>query len=446
MNREQSPTISVESPSARNESETRLRGRWLFLARAAWVVLVLLVLGLNVGAIPHYHAVLQIVCPASANCFGNQLTSREVQELHALGGSLSAFATFTVAVQSLTVLVWVMLGALLLWCGSDEPMALFCSFMLVTFGGTSITSMLQVGLEPLWLGWYAVGEFLDFLGQVSFFLFFYLFPTGRFVPRWTRWTALLYAVYCAWTILAFHPGGFTSTPEALFYFSLILTAVVAQVYRYLRVSTPGQRQQTKWVMFGFVFVIVGFISLFIVRADRFFLLFLFNGNSFVNMIFLLIPSSIAIAVLRSRLWDIDIIINKALVYGLLTSLLAAVYAGLIIGLESLAGLFSRQSAQPLVIVVSTLAIAALFQPLRSRIQRVIDRRFYRRKYDAARIVAAYSATLRQEVDLDQLREQLLAVVQETMQPAHVSLWLRKPEQDGKRSMGNTNALVSHSEE
>ncbi len=167
MNREQSPTISVESPSARNESDTRLRGRWLFLARAAWVVLVLLVLGLNVGAIPHYHAVLQIVCPASANCFGNQLTSREVQELHTLGGSLSAFATFTVAVQSLTVLVWVMLGALLLWRGSDEPMALFCSFMLVTFGGTSITSMLQVGLEPLWLGWYAVGEFLDFLTTVA---------------------------------------------------------------------------------------------------------------------------------------------------------------------------------------------------------------------------------------------------------------------------------------
>jgi len=164
------------------------------------------------------------------------------------------------------------------------------------------------------------------------------------------------------------------------------------------------------------------------------------------MIFLLIPSSIAIAVLRSRLWDIDIIINKALVYGLLTTLLAAVYAGLIIGLESMAGLFSRQSVQPLVLVGSTLIVAALFQPLRSRIQRVIDRRFYRSKYDAAKIVAAFSTTLRNEVDLDQLSEQLLAVVQETMQPAHVSLWLRKPEQDGKRNIGKTNVFLSHSEE
>src|SRR5205807_8966614 len=140
---------------------------------------------------------------------------------------------------------------------------------------------------------------------------------------------------------------------------------------------------------------------------------------------------IAIAILRSQLYDIDTIINKALVYGLLTALLAAVYASLIIGLESLVGLFSRQGAQPLVIVVSTLAIAALFQPLRHRLQQIIDRRFYRRKYDAARTLEAFSAALRNEVDLSQLREHLLNVVEQTMQPAHVSLWLRPPEQTAK---------------
>ena len=429
---------TMGTSDADSVTETNVHGRWLFLARPAWVVLALLVLGLNVGAIPHYHAVLQMVCSASANCFGNQLTSGEVQELHASGGSLSAFATFTVVVQSLTMLVWVMLGALLLWRRSDEPLALFCSFMLVTFGGASITSMLQVGLEPLSIGWYAVCEFLDFFGQVSFFLFFYLFPTGQFVPRWTRWTALLYAVYCAWTIFTFHSGGVTSTSEAIFYFALILTAVVAQVYRYLRVSTLGQRHQTKWVMLGFILVIVSFISLFtvgaVLSAGRFFLFFYFNGNTIVNMIFLLIPSSIAIAVLRSRLWDIDIIINKALVYGLLTTLLVAVYAGLIIGLESLIELFTTQNAQPFVLVITTLAIAALFQPLRGRIQQVIDRRFYRHKYDAARTLAAFSATLRDELDVSQLSEQLVMIVQDTMQPTHISLWLRPPEQDRKHPL------------
>ena len=114
-------------------------------------------------------------------------------------------------------------------------------------------------------------------------------------------------------------------------------------------------------------------------------------------------------------------------------MLALIYFGLVFILQSLVRAFGGQISQtPLVIVGSTLVIAALFQPLRRRIQQVIDRRFYRRKYDAAKTVEAFSATLRNEVDLSQLREHLITVVQETMQPTHVSLWLRKPERDKKR--------------
>jgi len=210
--------------------------------------------------------------------------------------------------------------------------------------------------------------------------------------------------------------------------------VGAQVYRYRRVSTSRERQQTRWVVFGFSIGIVGFVlSIVLVNAfhssapQQSSVLKTLVGGTIIYGFLLLIPISIAIAILRSRLYDIDVVINRTLVYGTLTLSLAAVYAGLIIGLESLVGFFTRQGAQPLVIVVSTLAIAALFQPLRGRIQQVIDRRFYRSRYDATRTLAAFSATLRNEVDLNQLREQLLAVVQETMQPAHVSLWLRQPE-------------------
>jgi hypothetical protein len=144
------------------------------------------------------------------------------------------------------------------------------------------------------------------------------------------------------------------------------------------------------------------------------------------LLFMSIPISIGIAMLRYRLWDIDILINRTLVYGSLTVILTLLYFGLIFALQSLfQGLFHQNNA--VAIVVSTLVIAALFQPLRHRLQRFIDRRFYRSKYDAAKTLEAFSATLRNEVDLNQLRENLLNVVQETMQPAHVSLWLRSPE-------------------
>src|SRR2546430_15611010 len=133
-----------------------------------------------------------------------------------------------------------------------------------------------------------------------------------------------------------------------------------------------------------------------------------------------VPFVFGTAILRYGLWDIDVLINRTLVYGTLTAILALVY---------FRDLTSQVASSPLIIVGSTLAIAALFQPLRRRIQRAIDRRFYRRKYDAAKTLAHFSAILRDEADLNQLSEQLVEVVEETMQPAHVSLWLRKPKKE-----------------
>jgi len=141
--------------------------------------------------------------------------------------------------------------------------------------------------------------------------------------------------------------------------------------------------------------------------------------------------------LRSRLWDIDVLINRTLVYGLLTASLLAVYLVLVFaGQTLLSSLFGHNN--DLVLVGSTLIVAALFQPLRHRIQQVIDRRFYRRKYDAQKTLAAFSATLRGEVNLEQLHEHLIAVVQETMQPAHVSLWLRTPQPPAKHQRVSTS--------
>jgi len=147
---------------------------------------------------------------------------------------------------------------------------------------------------------------------------------------------------------------------------------------------------------------------------------------------LLIPLSIGVAILRARLWDIDLLINRTLVYGLLTTILVAVYVGSIVLLQTLFRTITGTDSQ-LSIVASTLMIVVLFQPIRQRIQTSIDRRFYRRKYDATQVLAAFSARLRDEVDLNVLTDALLAVVAETVQPTQVALWLHAPEQKGEAS-------------
>jgi hypothetical protein len=138
---------------------------------------------------------------------------------------------------------------------------------------------------------------------------------------------------------------------------------------------------------------------------------------------LMIPLSLGVAVLRSRLFDIDVLINRTLVYGLLTLMLLLVYFGGVVGLQAVFRVLSGQEST-LAVVASTLAIAALFNPLRSRVQSFVDHRFYRRKYDAAKTLAAFNSRLREETALDALSNDLLEVVKGTMQPEHVSLWVR----------------------
>jgi hypothetical protein len=148
-------------------------------------------------------------------------------------------------------------------------------------------------------------------------------------------------------------------------------------------------------------------------------------GTFTALFFMTVPIGIGVAIFRYRLWYIDILINRTLVYGLLTLILAAVYAGLVIGAQNvLVSLIGKNEG--IVIVSATLVVAMLFQPLRRGIQNVIDRRFYRQKYDAARTLEAFSVTLHQEIDLEHLNEQIMSVIQKTVQPAHVSLWLYKP--------------------
>jgi len=412
MNLRQSQTSAVEHPDERKEAEIHLHGRWLLIARVVWIVLTLLILTLNVVMIPRYYAVLQAHCQPGSQCFAIQLNAYDRQFLHQFGLSLGFVAAYQVILDAVSVLVFCALGALIFWRKSADRMALFCAFMLVLFGGVALPNILQEALIPLSPAWFALIGTLELLGQTSFMIFFFLFPSGRFVPRWTRWIVPCVVLYWIFTIFFFNGLNNGSNWSPLVYIAFLLCIVIEQVYRYRRVSSSRERQQTKWVVFGFSTGIVGFV-LSVVLEHAFLppvlqqssVLQTFVVGTLIYGFFLLIPISIAIAILRSRLYDIDTIINKTLVYGLLTGILGALYAGLIISLESLAGAITGQaSGQPVALVISTLAIYALFQPVRKNIQALIDRRFYRKKYDAEKTLAAFSTILRNEVDLNQLRE------------------------------------------
>ena len=209
----------------------------------------------------------------------------------------------------------------------------------------------------------------------------------------------------------------------------ILASALSLVLRY-RSSGGEEREQIKWITFAAS--VVGLLYLITMVSSLFFplgwgaagtplWLGLLQQAALVS--FTAVPIAVGFAVLRYRLYDVDILINRTLVYGSLTVTLVALYFGGIVLLQRVFVLLTGQQST-LAVVASTLLIAALFTPLRRRIQGFIDRRFYRRKYDARKTLEAFSAKLRDETDLEALNNDLVGVVRETMQPAHVSLWLR----------------------
>jgi hypothetical protein len=256
------------------------------------------------------------------------------------------------------------------------------------------------------------------------------------VPRWTRWLAVLWAVLFVPNV--FFNGSPLDLLGGPLFVGYVGTLVLAQVYRYARVSSPVERQQTKWVVFGFAAAIGGFVATLVVgdlvpAASQYEVFAEIISGILIYGFILLIPISISVAVLRSRLYDIDVVINRTLVYTVLTTVLALLYSGSIALLQAVLIALTGQGAK-LAVVASTLLIAALFNPIRHRTQNLVDRRFYRGKYDAERVLAVFSGRLRDETDLDRLKEELLGVVRETVQPENVSLWL-KPRGETERREG-----------
>lgn len=411
----------------------RLYGRWLAVVRMLWLLVTLLTLGLYVASLPAQFEYWRAICTETPCADDQRLTPERLQALEALGLSADAYAAYFTALDIVFAGVSLVIAGVIFSRKSGDWLALFVALTLVTFGlGTfsyafDILAVSQPALD-------LPGRVVEFIGDATIIVFLYTFPNGRFVPRWTRLMAIVWIVTRVPQYF-FPDSPFNSENWPVPYDNLLTSivlggGVLAQIYRYRHVSGPGERRRTKWVVFGLgagISGILGLNLLFILapsleQALAQNLLVWFATSGAFTLSILLIPVSIGIAILRSRLWDIDILINRALVYGLLTTALALIYFGSVILFQVLFQTIAGQNE--IAIVASTLVIAALFAPLRRRVQTFIDRRFYRHKYNAARVLARFAAAARDEIELENLTAALLAVVQETVQPAVVSLWLK----------------------
>jgi hypothetical protein len=362
-------------------------------------------------------------------------------------------ASFDTVLESLLLFSFCTVGALISSrCPGNAIGWLFCSGALVwalgelaleygVYALVSAPGSLPAGAWISWFGVWARG--MGWFAIATFMLL--LFPDGRLPsPRWrpVLWGAAGYMVFftiAIWLSPVSNDLRLSSVPNPLgsnLRFMSILLDIAnlaspvllgaggAAVLSRFRRARGDERQQIKWFAYAIVVMVVLFGCWFALGLAG-----LVTIGPLLFIVPLLgLPGAVGIAILRYRLYDIDIIINRTLVYGSLTVSLALVYFGGVASIQALFQTLTGQQRLPqLAVVISTLALAALFAPLRRRFQSFIDRRFYRRKYDAARTLAVFSTKLRDETDLDQLSGDLVRVVRETVQPEHVSLWLREPE-------------------
>jgi signal transduction histidine kinase len=378
---------STSDPGRPRVSGSHLRGRSLFFVRVVWVGIAALTLAVFAAAIPAEFSQFHTAC-APAGCANRQLSQEDFRTLQGIGLSPGFYAAYTVAIDFIFATVYVAVAALVFWRRPDDRMAQLVSLALLTFGLATFPDTMSV-LAAQSSIWRVPVAFLQSLGAITFGLFLYLFPDGRFLPSWTRWVALAWLVWqlpkhwfpewidsnsAVWTIWL-----------ALAVWSIALgTIVYSQLYRYRFVSNSVQRQQIKWVVFGISAALAGFlgtnltlVAFFPEPASAGALLAHLAGHLVIVGGLLLIPLSIGVAILRYRLFDIDLVINRALVYGALTASVVGLYVVLVGGI----GVVLQVQGNLLVSILAAGLVAVLFQPLRERLQRGVNHLMYGERDD-----------------------------------------------------------------
>lgn len=396
----------------------------LRIAQVMLVVYVLLVVVRGFTTLPtFYQRVTTQTVPEIQFADGTSISNAVFDEYATtLGISLNRYAALTIATSIPILAVGLAIGALVLWRMRDSWFGLLtATVLMLTPTALFLNPISMAELPPAHL------FLFDLAGMVwpFFFLWLYLFPDGRAVPRWSLWIAVptylyLFASFLADILLPLSEQAAALanlfTGGSIVFAILVPLILGSQVYRYRQVSGPVEKEQTKWFVFGLaLFLLV--VLLFLTMPS-----FATFNNAIGHIELIILPLAIGISILRYRLWDIDVIIRRTTTYAIITSLLVFVYFGSVVVLQKLFTDLTGQSST-IAVVLSTLLIAALFLPLRRRVQDWVDRRFFRRKYDAEKVLDAFAATVRDETDLDRLTAELVRVIQETMQPATISIAL-----------------------
>ncbi|RME46514.1 MAG: hypothetical protein D6796_08915, partial [Caldilineae bacterium] len=357
-----------------------LQGRTLTLVRVLWAAIFVMAFFVFVLGLPLRYTQLR------SDIISLQLPS--------YGFSSALYARYRLALEVSSVLIFWFLGLLIFWRKPNDRLAIFVSTFLITFGLTSLPDYSIAGAYEVYrpAGLLLLSRTVTFVARPCLFAFFYLFPTGRFVPRWTKFLLLaMVLLQIPWVFFPNSPFSPPNWPPVVFNlvgFAFWASMGFAQVYRYRRTASPTQRQQIKWLALGIVLSTAILPLYFVAQTNPLstssgpgWLIF----HGFVSPLFafsmIFIPLSIAVGILHYRLWEIDFLINRSLVYGALTMLLAILFGGSLLVISQAFQTFTNQQHAIGALVVAALLFGMLFQPARIRLQRFVDRRFYNIRID-----------------------------------------------------------------
>ncbi len=415
-----------------NALETKRPLRWLVWARLGWVLLTAALLAVFIGGLQPRYAELSTLCTEELHCVPLTLTQADVRALEDAGLSLEIYAGFHVGLEIFAVAMTLGLALLIFFFRPQSRLGALVCYALSLFG---LNFMVEAdkSLVSAYPQFIDAFDALTALAAVPFVLLLYLFPDGRFVPAWTRWAAIGLAIAAFLdpmlrAILPIPSGQFSQVLLGAYLLALSI-GIYAQIYRFRYVSTPSERQQTKWIIFGFSWMVLAifswsyFVEIAPPEPGPGRIGFNLWGMLAISPVFIVLPLTFVFSIFRYRLWDIDLVIRRTLSYAALTGLLLLAYFGSIVLFQAVFRALTGSDSQ-VAVVLSTLGIAALFNPLRLQVQDFIDRRFYRAKYDAEVTLDRFASAAREQVDLDSLSVAMLGAVEETLRPEKVSLWLK----------------------